>query len=52
LSFFAGGVAGGFGFQHFGYIATVPLAIALSVLAFTPIFDDMKQLAGAWCKSR
>lgn len=44
LSFFAGGVTGGFSFQHFGYIATVPLAIVLCALAFAPIFDDMQHL--------
>lgn len=52
LSFFLGGVTGAFSFQRFGYIATVPLAIALIGLALAPIVDDMKNLAGAWKKSR
>lgn len=40
-SFFAGGVAGAFGFKHIGYIATVPLAIALVTLAIVPAMDDL-----------
>ena len=52
LSFFAGGVAGGFSFQHVGYLATVPLAIALSALAFAPILDDMKHLVAVRHKGR
>jgi uncharacterized membrane protein YoaK (UPF0700 family) len=46
-SFFIGGVTGAVGFQHFGYIATLPLAMALTLLALAPIVDDMKKLAGA-----
>ena len=33
LSFFVGGVVGALGFQHAGYIATLPLALALAVLS-------------------
>lgn len=51
-SFFAGGVTGAFSFQYFGYLATVPLAIALCGLALAPIFDDMRHLAGAGQKNR
>ena len=51
-SFFVGGLAGAVGFKHFGYIATVPLAIALTALAFAPILDDMRNLAGATQKRR
>ena len=40
-SFFAGGVTGAFGFKHIGYIATVPLAIALVTLAIVPAMDDL-----------
>jgi len=40
-AFFAGGVTGAFGFKHIGYIATVPLAIALVTLAIVPAMDDL-----------
>lgn len=51
-SFFAGAVTGAISFQHFGYLATVPLAVALCGLAVAPIFDDMKHLAGVGHKKR
>lgn len=41
VSFFAGGVAGALGFKHVGYVATVPLALVLLVLASVPIVDDL-----------
>jgi uncharacterized membrane protein YoaK (UPF0700 family) len=40
-SFFAGGVAGAFGFKHIGYVATVPLAMVLVTLAIVPAMDDL-----------
>lgn len=40
-SFFTGCVTGAFGFKTFGFIAIVPLAIALLMLAITPILDDV-----------
>lgn len=39
--FFAGGVLGALGFKHVGYVATVPLALLLVVLAMPPAIDDM-----------
>lgn len=51
-SFFAGAVTGAISFQRFGYLATVPLAIALCALALAPIFDDMKHWTGAGQKKR
>jgi uncharacterized membrane protein YoaK (UPF0700 family) len=45
LSFFAGGLLGAFGFQHAGYLCTVPLALVLFVLAGVPAFDDVR---GRW----
>jgi uncharacterized membrane protein YoaK (UPF0700 family) len=51
-AFFVGGLTGAISFQHFGYVATVPLAIALFALALAPVFDDMKHLAGAGHKKR
>lgn len=41
MLFFAGGVAGALGFKHVGYAATVPLALALILLASVPIADDL-----------
>lgn len=40
-SFFIGGVSGALGFKHLGYIATVPLALALMSLSIIPIADDI-----------
>ncbi|MCY1549835.1 hypothetical protein D9M68_860360 [compost metagenome] len=45
LSFFLGGVLGAFGFKHFGYISTVPLALVLVTLAGVPAMDDMRFFA-------
>lgn len=41
LSFFAGGVLGALGFKHVGYVATVPLALLLVLLALVPAIDDI-----------
>ncbi|MCY0915278.1 YoaK family protein [Massilia antarctica] len=43
--FFLGGVAGAFGFSHLGYVATLPLALALMTLAMLPLLDDVKNIA-------
>lgn len=40
--FLAGGLAGAFGFQHLGFIATVPLALALLSMAVVPLIDDWR----------
>lgn len=40
--FFLGGVSGALGFKHAGYLATVPLALALVLLALIPVLDDMQ----------
>jgi uncharacterized membrane protein YoaK (UPF0700 family) len=45
LSFFAGGVAGAYGFKHLGYIATVPLSLLLGTLAVVPALDDVRRYA-------
>jgi uncharacterized membrane protein YoaK (UPF0700 family) len=42
-SFVAGGVCGAFGFQRFGYVFTVPLAVLLAVLAMVPAWDDLRR---------
>jgi len=39
--FFIGGVAGAFGFNRLGYVATVPLALVLVALASVPLWDDL-----------
>jgi uncharacterized membrane protein YoaK (UPF0700 family) len=44
-SFFFGGVAGALGFKILGYLATVPLALLLCVLAIVPALDDLRARA-------
>lgn len=41
LMFFAGGVIGALGFKHVGFLATVPLAFTLMLLAVVPVTDDL-----------
>ena len=41
-SFFGGALVGAFGFKHYGYIATLPLALVLLLLTWGPIVDDLK----------
>lgn len=46
-AFLAGGLAGALGFQHVGYLSTLPLAALLCALALVPAFDDLaRSLAG------
>ena len=40
-SFFAGGIVGALGFKHAGYVATLPLAVALIAVAIVPAVDDI-----------
>ncbi len=51
-SFFAGGVAGAFGFKHLGYVSTVPLALILITLAVVPAVDDIKTVVTRWAKAQ
>lgn len=44
-SFFAGGVVGAVGFKQAGYVATVPLALALIAVAIVPVVDDLMHMA-------
>lgn len=44
IAFFIGGVVGAEGFHAVGYIATVPLALALVGLAAVPVVDDVRSL--------
>lgn len=39
--FFVGGVIGAFGFKRIGFASTIPLALALTSLAFMPAADDV-----------
>jgi len=39
--FFLGGVLGALGFKHIGFVATVPLAALVFLLAAVPVFDDL-----------
>jgi uncharacterized membrane protein YoaK (UPF0700 family) len=41
--FFIGGVAGAVGFKHVGFIATLPLAVVLLMLAVVPVVDDLRE---------
>ena len=41
--FMAGGLVGAWGFQHLGYVTTVPLAGMLLLLGLRPLLDD-------WCQ--
>jgi hypothetical protein len=41
--FFIGGVAGAVGFKHIGFIATLPLAAVLFLLAVVPLVDDLRE---------
>lgn len=43
--FFLGALAGALGFQHAGFIATLPLALVLLLLAAVPIYDDLRGAA-------
>lgn len=40
LAFLLGGVSGAFGFKHFGYEFTVPIAVLIAVIALVPTWDD------------
>jgi uncharacterized membrane protein YoaK (UPF0700 family) len=40
--FFIGGVTGAAGFHRMGFIATLPLAVILLMLAAVPVMDDLK----------
>ena len=42
-SFFLGGLLGAWGFKGFGYLCTVPLALALVVMACVPALDDLRE---------
>ena len=39
--FLVGGLLGAWGFKHFGFLATLPLAAILMLLSAVPVFDDL-----------
>jgi uncharacterized membrane protein YoaK (UPF0700 family) len=41
--FFVGGVLGAVGFRYMGFIATLPLAVVLLMLALVPVMDDLRR---------
>jgi uncharacterized membrane protein YoaK (UPF0700 family) len=41
--FFIGGVVGAVGFKRAGFIATLPLAVVLLMLALVPVMDDVRE---------
>lgn len=52
-SFFGGGLLGALGFQHFGYVSTLPLAAFLLLLSLPPLRRDLPRLrSGRWPGNR
>ena len=50
--FLSGSAIGAFGFSHFGFLSTVPLAALLMLLAALPILDDLRLSWWLWRRSR
>ncbi|AJE21301.1 YoaK family protein [Azotobacter chroococcum] len=50
--FLVGSAIGAFGFSHFGFLSTVPLAALLMLLAALPILDDLRLSWWLWRRSR
>ncbi len=46
--FFLGGVAGGFAFHRYGYLATLPFAFMLIVVSVVPVADDVAPRLVRW----
>lgn len=46
LTFLGGGIAGAYGFERFGYVSTVPLAVVLAAMALIPAMDDVQDWRG------
>lgn len=40
--FFVGGLIGAWGFKHWGYITTLPLALLLWIVAVPPVWQDLR----------
>lgn len=41
--FVIGGIAGAVGFEHVGFVVTLPLAVILLLLAAVPVIDDLRK---------
>lgn len=46
--FFLGGIAGALGFQHWGFVCVVPLALLLMAVSLPPLWADMKHWQKRW----
>jgi len=46
-AFLVGGIMGAFGFKHLGYVASVPVAVLLALLAIVPALDDLRRSRSA-----
>ena len=46
--FLAGGIAGALGFQHWGFICVVPLALLLMAVSLPPLWADAKHWRQRW----
>ena len=44
LMFLVGGIAGALGFQHWGFVCVVPLALVLMAVSLPPLWADVKKL--------
>ncbi len=42
LGFLSGGLTGALGFQHLGYVTTIPLAALLWLLSLRPLLEDLR----------
>ncbi|MEK8025600.1 YoaK family protein [Pseudaquabacterium rugosum] len=41
-TFFVGGVCGALAFKHLGFVATVPVAVVLAIVALPPVWRDLR----------
>ena len=46
--FLAGGIAGALGFQHWGFVCVIPLALLLMVVSLPPLWADVKHWQKRW----
>lgn len=48
LMFLAGGIAGALGFQRWGFVCVIPLALLLMVVSLPPLWADVKHWRKRW----
>ena len=46
--FLAGGIAGALGFQHWGFVCVIPLALLLMAVSLPPLWADVKHWQKRW----